>query len=298
MYDPPLLAALSAVARCGSFELAAAQLLITQSAVSQRIKTLEDRVGTVLIQRGSPCTPTNAGLRLIRHADEVSLLEQKLARDMETAHTSAAPVRIAVNADSLDTWVLPALAKCDGLLFDLVVDDQDHSAQWLRQGEVAAAITSRADPIQGCDSVPLGILRYRATASPAFMARYFPDGVTEDALRKAPTLTFSRRDRLQIDWVAEQLGKRVPTPTHLLPSTVGFVSASLLGLGWGLNPEPLVRKLLDQGDLVEVLPDVPMETPLYWQISRITSKPLEILTKNITSAARMALVQDDQAVPA
>ncbi|WP_224826538.1 LysR family transcriptional regulator ArgP [Cognatishimia sp. MH4019] len=291
MYDPTLLATLSTVARCGSFDLAAAQLSITQSAVSQRIKTLEDRVGTVLIERGTPSLPTAAGARLIRHADEVSLLEQQLARDMALTQTQSAPVRIAVNADSLDTWVLPALAKCEGLLFDLVVDDQDHSARWLRQGDVAAAITSRADPIQGCDSVPLGALRYRATASPAFMARYFADGVTETTLRAAPALTYSRRDRLQQDWVARQLGKRVPLATNLLPSTVGFVTASLLGLGWGMNPEPLVRGLLDEGQLIEVIEGVALETPLYWQISRITAKPLKELTKNIQDAASTALIR-------
>ncbi|MEL7212956.1 MAG: LysR family transcriptional regulator ArgP [Pseudomonadota bacterium] len=289
MYDPVLLMTLSAVARCGSFELAAAQLSITQSAVSQRIKTLEDRVGTVLIERGTPSLPTAAGARLIRHADEVSLLEQQLARDMALSEAQSAPVRIAVNADSLDTWVLPALAKCEGLLFDLVVDDQDHSARWLRQGDVAAAITSRADPIQGCDSVPLGALRYRATASPAYMARHFSEGVTEKSLRTAPALTYSRRDRLQQDWAAQHLGKRVALPTHLLPSTVGFVTAALLRLGWGMNPEPLVHDLLKSGDLVEVVTDTPFETPLYWQISRITAKPLKSLTDNVRKAARDVL---------
>lgn len=290
MYDPVLLSTLSAVARCGSFELAAAQLSITQSAVSQRIKTLEDRVGTVLVQRGTPSVPTATGARLIRHADEVSLLEQQLARDIASVETRATAVRIAVNADSLDTWVLPALAACDGLLFDLVVDDQDHSARWLRQGEVAAAITSRAEPIQGCDSYALGALRYRATASPDFMVRHFPDGVTEAALRQAPALSFSRRDRLQMDWAAARMGKRVPLPTHLLPSTVGFVTAARQGLGWGMNPEPLVRDLIGEGQLVEVIPDTAMDTPLHWQISRITAKPLEALMKNIHDAAATALV--------
>ena len=289
MYDPALLMTLSAVARCGSFDLAAAQLSITQSAVSQRIKTLEDRVGTVLIQRGTPSLPTDAGTRLIRHADEVALLEQQLSRDMAMAQSQATPVRIAVNADSLDTWVLPALAKCEGLLFDLVVDDQDHSARWLRQGDVAAAITSRAEPIQGCDSFALGALRYRATASPGFMAHHFAEGVTEAGLRAAPALTYSRLDRLQQDWAARHLGKRVPLSTHMLPSTVGVVTAALLGLGWGMNPDPLVGDFLESGQLIEVVKDTPLETPLYWQISRITAKPLNLLTENIRKAARDAL---------
>ena len=159
MFTDPLLAALSAIHRRGSFDLAAASLGVTPSAISQRLKLLEERMGTVLIRRGQPCTATQAGLRLIRHHDEVALLQSQLTQDLPQLNAGPATIRIAVNADSLATWVIPALAATNDMLFDLVIDDQDHSQAWLKRGEVSATITSHPGPLQGCDTIPLGTLR-------------------------------------------------------------------------------------------------------------------------------------------
>jgi LysR family transcriptional regulator (chromosome initiation inhibitor) len=168
MFDPAQLAALACVHRRGSFDLAAAELHVTPSAISQRIKALEEAAGALLIRRGQPCAATPAGMRMIRHYDEVTLLERTLAADLPWLAPRAASLRIAVNADSLATWVIPALAATEGFLFDLVIDDQDVSQDWLKRGEVAAAITAHPGPLQGCDTVSLGSLRYIATASPAY----------------------------------------------------------------------------------------------------------------------------------
>ncbi|THD85005.1 LysR family transcriptional regulator ArgP [Aliigemmobacter aestuarii] len=290
MIDYPNLAALAAVHRRGSFELAAAQLGLTPSAVSQRIKALEERIGTLLIRRGQPCTATPAGLRLIRHHDEVALLETTLAADLPLPDGGPATIRLAVNADSLATWVIPALAACPGLLFDLVIDDQDFSQDWLRRGEVAAAITSHPGPLQGCDTVPLGHLRYRATASPAYMARHLPGGATAAAMARAPALTFSDKDRLQSAWLAARFGPPFPFPTHRIASSQGFVDAALAGLGWGMNPEPLIASHLATGRLVEIIPGTPLDVPLNWQFTRLSARTLSPLTEAIRKAAQAALV--------
>lgn len=285
MFGDPLLAALSAVHRRGSFELAAASLGLTPSAVSQRIKALEDKVGTLLIRRGQPCAATPTGLRLIRHHDEVALLERALAEDLPRPASGPATLRIAVNADSLATWLIPALAACEGMLFDLVIDDQDHSQEWLRRGEVAAAVTSHPGPLQGCDTIPLGALRYRATASPGYLARWMPDGPTPVALARAPALTFSDKDRLQALWVERQTGRRFDFPSHRMASTHAFVDAALSGLGWGMNPEPLVSGHLAEGRLAELAPDTPLDTPLYWQFSRLTAAAIAPVTRAIRQTA-------------
>ena len=78
MLDYALLSALAAVVRTGSFERAAQQLHVTASAVSQRVKLLEERMGVVLVARGSPCTATLAGLRLCQHAEQVALFTAKV----------------------------------------------------------------------------------------------------------------------------------------------------------------------------------------------------------------------------
>ena len=293
MFDPAQLAALAAVHRRGSFDLAAAELHVTASAISQRIKALEESAGTLLIRRGQPCSATPAGLRMIRHHDEVTLLECALSADLPHLAPRPATLRIAVNADSLATWVIPALAAVEGFLFDLVIDDQDVSQDWLKRGEVAAAITAHAGPLQGCDTLPLGRLRYRATASPAYMARWMPDGPTPAALSQAPALTFSDKDRLQEHWAAtlpKPPPRRMALPTHRMASSQAFVDASLAGLGWGMNPEPLVARHLAEGRLIDLAPDHPLDTALYWQFTRLTAQAITPLTRAIRAAAATVLL--------
>ncbi len=296
MLDYPLLAALAAVIRTGSFERAARQLHVTPSAVSQRVKLLEERLGTVLVVRGQPCTGTAAGQRLCQHVERVALLESELRGALPGLSPADGPLtlRIAVNADSLATWFVAAMAELPGCLFDLVLDDQDHSAEWLRKGEVLAAVTASPTPVPGCNSHPLGALRYRATASPDYMRRHFANGVTAEALANAPCLTFNRKDQLQAQWLRMVLNDRDPAqaptpPTHWLPSTHAFVDGALAGLGWGMNPDPLVADHLAAGRLVELVPGQPLDVPLYWQQSRIAGTALAELSRVALRAGRRAL---------
>jgi LysR family transcriptional regulator, chromosome initiation inhibitor len=283
MLDYPQLAALAAVHRRGAFDLAAADLGLTPSAISQRIKALEERLGTLLIIRGQPCAATPTGLRLIAHLDQVQLLEHSL----QGTSTAQGPtkLRIAVNADSLATWVIPALAGTPGFLFDLVIADQDIAQDWLRRGEVVAAITSHPGPLQGCETIPLGALRYRATASPAFAATWFPDGLSQQALARAPALQFSESDTLQSQWAARETGYTGPLPTHHIASSEGFVAACLAGLAWALNPEHLVAHHIAAGGLVDLRPVAPFDVPLHWQFNRLTAAAIAPLTAAIRAAA-------------
>lgn len=286
MLDYPALLALAEILRRGSFEAAAAALSVTPSAISQRIRNLEERRGTALIDRGPPLRGTEAGLRLAAHLDQVMLLEATLAPGDQ-----AQPViRVAVNGDSLATWALKALAKAPGLL-DLVVDDQDHAHQLLQSGQVVAAITSDGRTVPGCDALPLGHMRYRATATPDFAARHFPDGVTAQALATAPSLNFNTKDGLQDRWVQQVTGQRIALPIHRIPSSQAFADAARLGLGWGMNPEAMIAADLAQGRLVDLAPDLPLDVPLVWQVARLTAPALLPLTQAIRAAARKALLQ-------
>ena len=291
-FDPDHLRALGAILRHGSFEAAAADLSVTPSAISQRIKALEDRMGAALILRGAPCTATPTGARLARHAEDIGLLEARLSRDLALDPDPGKPalLRIAVNADSLATWFVPAMIGVPDVLFDVVIDDQDHSAEWLRRGDVSAAITSGAKTVPGCDALQLGSLRYLATASPEFCARWFADGLTPAAAARAPCLTFNAKDALQRRWLEQRLGRRVSPPAHYLPSTQAFVDAACAGLGWGMNPELLAREPIEQGKLAPLLPDAPLDVPLTWQISRILAPALAPLTRAVRRAAVGALV--------
>lgn len=290
-FDPNQLAALSAILRLGSFDAAAEALSVTPSAISQRIRALEERVGTALIHRGTPCTGTPAGQRVARHAEDIALLEAGLSRELSlTPAAGPARLRIAVTADSLATWVLPALAEVEDVLFDLVIDDQDHSGDWLRRGEVSAAITAGGQAVAGCDAHALGSMRYLATASPAFLRRWFPDGITEPALRHAPCLTFNLKDGLQRAWIARHFGTRLSPPSHFLPDSHAFVEAAARGLGWGMNPHALARDPIRAGRLVAMLDAAPLDIPLTWQVSRVLAPALAPLTRAIRAAARTVLI--------
>jgi LysR family transcriptional regulator, chromosome initiation inhibitor len=297
MLDYAALAALAAVVREGSFERAALALNVTPSAVSQRIKALEEKLGAVLVRRGQPAEPTPQGRALCRHFDAVSALEGDLAADLPglmTAGNARATIPVAVNADSLDTWFLAAIANFAekaGHMVEIKVDDQDHTAEWLRRGEVLAAVTSEEKPVQGCRVKPLGQLRYRATASPEFVTRHFADGVTAASLATAPALGFNRKDRLQTLWMKANFGVDLTPPIHWVPSPHGFVIASRLGLGWGCNPDTLIADDLAAGRLIELAPENPLDIALFWQVSRLPSGLLKSLGEAVSRAASLMLVE-------
>ncbi len=292
MLDYAVLAAIAAVVREGSFERAARALHLSPSAVSQRVKLLEERLGQVLVVRGTPCVATEAGRHLCRHVEQVGMLEQDLLGAMPALAPDGlgrVTLRLAVNADSLATWFLPAaavFAEAESALLDLSLEDQAHTAERLRSGEVLAAVTDLAEPVQGCRSLPLGAMRYLATASPGYVRRYFPAGVSAEALLKAPCLRFNQQDRLQSRWVAEHLVQDLTLPTHGLPSTLAFVDASIAGMGWGMNPASLVAAALADGRLQLLLPQAPLLIPLYWQCTRQPLPMLERLTQAVLRAAR------------
>jgi LysR family transcriptional regulator, chromosome initiation inhibitor len=297
MMDYAALRAVAAVVRTGSFERAAASLSVTPSAVSQRIKHLEERLGAVLIERGTPCNATEKGLALCRHMDRVGMLEKDLMAQLPEISgfegaTQRVTLNLATNADSLATWFLDAIAsftKDSDYLVNVAIDDEDHTADWLRRGRVLAAVTALERPVQGCRVAPLGSLRYQATASPDFVARYFPGGLTEEAFQRAPALTYNQKDRLQTIWAREVFGHELSFPTHWLPSTQSFLKGSLAGMGWALNPVQLARQHLESGELVELLPGKLLERRLFWQINRFASDQLHDLTRSILSIARQEL---------
>lgn len=286
--DYAQLAALLAVVREGSFEAAARALHITPSALSQRIRQLEQRVGGVLVQRGRPCRIAPLGEPLLRHAQQVALLEQGLWQPNDREAPPATVLAVAVNADSLSTWFLPAaaaFAQRSGALLDLRVDDEGHTQEALRRGEVLAAVTARAAAVQGCRSLRLGVLRYRACASPDFVARHFAAGLNARSLAAAPCLRFDAKDEMQHRWLQRLTRKPLQPPAHRLPSSTAFVSACEAGLGWALHPEALLVEALASGRLVELCPARPFDVPLYWQCTRLALPQLGLLSQAVLEQA-------------
>lgn len=289
------LAAFAAVIDEGSFEAAARRLHLTPSAISQRIKALEGKLGQVLIQRSRPLQPTPAGQVLYRFAGQLDLLESEAfsaigAGTLGTGITFRLP--IAVNVYSLATWFLPVLASLDSALvatFDIRHERLEHTTELLRSGAVMAALTTDARAVQGCSVEPLGAMRYLAVASPGFVRRYLPSGPTPEAMATAPVLVSDRGDPMRERFVRMLTGRQVATPVTFLPTSWGFVEAALVGLAWAIVPEDMARSALAEGNLVELAAGVQVDVPLHWQRWRLTSTVLDALTAAVRAAAAVKL---------
>jgi len=288
--DPVHLATFQAVVDHGSFDAAARVLHVTPSAVSQRIKALEQVVGQVLVRRTRPCEPTDAGRPLVRLGGQVALLEREALADARGALSGQARTRVAVvvNADSLAGWFLPVLAEFPDVAFELHTDDEGHTAEMLRAGAVMAAVTSERVAVQGCRVTRLGAMRYLAVASPERHAEWFADRDPAEAFAVAPMICFNRKDLMQHRFARAMTRRDVDPPTHFVPATGSFVEAIRLGLGWGLVPEEIV---LADGRLVDLAPGHHLDVPLYWQCWRLESSVLSALTAAVRTAAAGALRQ-------
>jgi LysR family transcriptional regulator (chromosome initiation inhibitor) len=280
---------LTSVIDNGSFEAAARAMRITPSAVSQRVKALEQQVGRVLLRRAKPARLTDSGLVVMKLARQVQLLERDAAAALGPTESDFTSVALGVNADSLATWLLPALAEVANVSFDLYLADQDHSAALLREGTVMAAVTSDPEPVQGCTVTRLGSMRYRAMATPEFAAKWMPRGPTTDALAGAPMLVFDRRDSLQDRYLAVRSRKVLTPPRHCLPASTQFVTAVTLGLGWGMLPDAQANDLLADGRLVVLDTEHTIDVPLYWQQWALDSPSLASIADAVGRAAARSL---------
>jgi LysR family transcriptional regulator (chromosome initiation inhibitor) len=286
--NPAQLDALVAIADHGSFDAAARQLRITPSAVSQRIRALESATGQVLISRGTPCRPTPHGEWLVRLGRQTRLLYDEASQAL-TAGT-AVELPVAVNADSLAVWfhdVLAEAARWDSTAIRLLVEDQAHSQELLRSGDVLAAVTSDPAPVQGCTAEPLGALRYVPAAAPWLADRWRRRDSPDWAAM--PVVTFNDKDGLQGDLLRCQ-GVAEPPVVHQVPSSADFYQAVRIGLGWGMLPEPQARADLAAGRLALLSSNV-IDVPLHWQRWRIDSPRLAALTEAVRAAADRHLLR-------
>ncbi len=291
--DPVALRTLAVAVRAGTFEATARELHVTPSAVSQRIKALETRVGRVLVHRVKPLQVTEAGQVLVRLAAQTEALEREaMAELVDEADGDDAPwpaVPIAVNADAMYSWFIDALVDATHrrrVTFEVFRDDQTRTTERLRKGEVMAAVTSDPQPVPGCTVHRLGSMRYRALARPDWIERWLPDGPTTAALERAPMIAFDRVDTMQHDFLRKVTRHHLTPPTTWIPSVHTFDTAVRRGMGWGMVVEAHVRDELASGELVEIVPGRHTDVPLYWQRWRLASPVMTDLTTAVVGAAK------------
>lgn len=294
MIDYKLLEAFAMVVQEGGFERAANMMNLTQSAVSQRVRLLEERIGKILLSRTSPPRPTDAGQKLIKHYLQVRLLEDGLEEEVSSPD-AATPVRLSlgINADSLSSWFLPAIGEllADGkMLIDLHVDDQEQTHKLLRDGVVVGCISDLATPMQGCRVDFLGAMKYRLLARPEFMARWFPEGLTVAAAEKAPAVMFTRNDMLHYKILQKVLDEVVKVNAiHYIPAIEQFTQMISSGYAYGMVPDWQSPALREGGEVVEVHEKAHDSVNHYWHCWNIDSTPLKTLSWRLVNKARIML---------
>ncbi|HCX82037.1 MAG: transcriptional regulator ArgP [Curvibacter sp. RIFCSPHIGHO2_12_FULL_63_18] len=293
-FDTDALECLAAIVEEGGFERAAVRLSITQSAVSQRLRALEAQVGTVLLVRSRPVKATTAGRLLIKHAMQMRLLRADLESDLlELAPSTGASrederISIAINADSIATWALSALDPLvhAGLPLEIITDDQDFTHEWLREGQVLGCVTTLKQALRGCKVLPLGAMHYVAVVSKDYAQVHCPQGLTPHNFRNIPFVAFNRKDDLPSEFVGRALNlRRVSVSQRFVPSSEGMVRAVLAGWGASVVPELLVRGLIDDGQLVNLVPTVTLPVNLYWHCWNLNSDVIDRLTAALSQAA-------------
>jgi LysR family transcriptional regulator (chromosome initiation inhibitor) len=299
MFDYKLIEALAMVVDKGGFERAAKELLITQSAVSQRVRALEDQLGTPLVIRTTPPTTTAVGTRILSHYRKTKLLEHDLLSDLELSTEGGfLTLPLGINEDSMAFWFIEAitpLAHELNLMFNVTVDDQDETHKLLKNGEVLGCVSSRSEPLQGCSVAYLGRMDYFCLATSDFAERWFPDGLTAEALKCAPAVVYSKSDRAHERFLVEFQGVTDPVyPHHLIPSSHGFYDAIKTGLGYAMVQRQHAEEFLSSGAVIDLYPQGRLPIHLYWHHWDLDAGPIKELTDALVSFARKIFPQHDE----
>lgn len=283
------LQAFAEILRSGSFDAAARKLHITPSAVSQRIRQLEDHIGQVLIIRGNPSRPTAAGTLLYRHAQQLQALEENFFSELEQ-HGSP-DIAVAVNTDSVDSWFLDVITEAaqDRIMLNIKVEDQAYSASLLREGRVMAAVSTDPTPVQGCSTEYLGTMHYTAFASPAFCKKHIAGGNRLENFIASPSIFFNEKDQLQHTFLKSVAGRDIEPAAMFIPSNSAYIEAVLRGAGWGMLPESMSGLPQCAGKIIPLFPETSVVTELYWHRWNIKLSSLDRLSQHVRNAARRGL---------
>lgn len=295
MLDYKLVEAFASVLGQGGFEKAARALHLSQGAVSQRVKLLEEQAGCVLLVRSSPPVPTPAGQEMLKHFRQVKRLEADLDQGLGSGGTGFDTLAVGVNADSLATWFFPAVdpyLDAHPVLLDLSVDDQAATLGLLRTGEVLGCVSDRAEPVQGCRAEYLGDMDYRLYATPSYRMKWYSNGVVLESVEAAPILIFNRKDVMHEVLLAESLGARPELRNGFyLPSSERFAPTIATGRVAGMLPDQQAEPYLERGELVDLLPGRVFTVRLHWHCWNLDSGRLAGFSESLIQGARAILTQ-------
>lgn len=268
-FDYKLLSALTEVIEFQSFELAANKLCISQSAISQRIKSLEEYIGQPVLIRSQPIELTTAGEQLVSHFKKVKQLENELAPVL-SPDKPLKPVKVslAVNADSIATWFIQAITpvlQSNLIELNLMIEHEERTLDKLRTGEAIGAVSVIEKPLKGYRSFCLGKMEYCLVANRDFKDRYFQNGVNKESLKMAPAISYDHKDDMHVRFIAKHFNLAASEYyCHSVRSSEAFVELTKQGVAYCLLPKIQIANELAKGELINISPEHELIETLYW----------------------------------
>lgn len=292
MFDYPYLETLRAVEKEGTYERAAQALGITRSAISQKISLLEDRWRTTTTTR-NPVSVTKHGSRLCRHLDQVQLLEAKLVFNaghlFDTSEIQPHAIKLLFDTDLLPTGFLDNLIlfvdSQNDFEFEIIRATLQTIQSQTNSDSVAAAISSNWTQSANFQIHSLGTQPFIAVAHPEFAEEYFAEGLSPSAFRGVPCVTYGGTSDISEQFLAQAFGCFIETRATRLHSNSGVLKACLKQKGWAVLPPAYLHDYLENGSLVELMPDNRLSIDLYFYVSRFISELLPEVANTVLAAA-------------
>lgn len=284
-----------AVAREESFTKAAAKLGVSQSALSQSIRGLEERLGVRLLSRTTRRVATTAAGERLREAisPRFQEIEAELEALSELRERPAGNIRITAIEHAADTILLPKLAKFLPRYPDIAVEITidygltdivgEHFDAGVRSGELI-----EKDMI----AVRIGAdLRMGVVGAPSYFAgRTLPKEPHDLTTHTCINLRLPTRGEVYA-WEFEKDGRELNvrvTGQLTVNSTPQLLNAARTGLGLAYVPEDLVQSDLNEGNLVRVLDDWCQPYPgyhLYYPNRRQASRAFSLVVEALRHSA-------------
>lgn len=294
VFDYKLLTALSSIIEMQSFELAANKLFISQSAISQRIKLLEENIGQPILIRSQPIELTTVGEQLLSHFKKVQQLENELLPDLlPEKPTKPMKISLALNADSMATWFIQAVTpvlKEHLVELNLLIAHEEHTLDKLRTGEAIGAVSVIKKPLKGYRSFELGSMNYCLVSSKSFQEKYFKEGVNKSSLKMAPAISYDHKDDTHERFITKHFGLGSSEYyCHSVRSSEAFVELAKQGVAYCLLPELQIKTELASGELIKLCPEKQLLQTLYWHSWVLVKGVNKKISQEITRVGQMLL---------
>ncbi len=260
----PNLKAFLAIVQAGTVHGAAHELRLTQTAITQRIRSLEKELGCTLFLRSRKgMRLTQEGEALLRYCKGTIELEGEVlsqifqgGKDKPIAMTVAGPTSVITSR--IATQCLPLYAAWPHLYLNFRICDAADRLSLVRSGKASFAVISPHQVPQEMDSKKLQPDRYLLVATARWKKR-----TLEELLAQERIIDFDENDMTTLEYLKKfQLHEKVKKPRLFVNSNDTIIKFFLEGIGFGTLTQEIARPYLDSGKLFALHDGASLDDPL------------------------------------